>query len=127
MAALLPPGTGNLRALRPYACSSWLAAQQQAAFLGAGAACSLSWMPPVGCCGAAALGSLQRMDGKAAGQRRSAQGMWCGSREHDHAGSWGRLACTVAGWLLHFNPRNASHAKPRPLTCPQPHQTAAPR
>ena len=37
----------------------WLAAQQQAAFLGAGAACSLSWMPPVGCCGAAALGSLQ--------------------------------------------------------------------
>lgn len=33
--------------------------EQQAALRGDGAAWSASWMPPAGCCGAAALGSLR--------------------------------------------------------------------
>jgi hypothetical protein len=43
----------------PGATSACRRPQQQDDLAGGGAGCSLSWMPPAGCWGAAALGSLQ--------------------------------------------------------------------
>ena len=48
-------GEGRKRPLRLPAQEE----QQAAALRCGGAGCSLSWMPPEGCCGAAALGSLR--------------------------------------------------------------------
>ena len=58
--------------------------QQQAALRGAAAGCSLSWMPPLGCCGTAALGSLQACESEFGLWARVQRSGVCGRLERAH-------------------------------------------